>query len=242
MASRCAGWSSKDPGRWNRHGAMDDVPLNSLGMLQQIGHPSYKYLEWKQRSEILNFATNYWPIVQGCSDVDALEYWKDIANLLELDTMTWRHLILLVHQGVAGRACANKLLWDLLTRYAIMSHKDLNHKAMKKIGEFRRLIDRPPGKHRDAEHWTFERALQPMENHKDFAAEAVPEGPEIITGLSGEPLAPPHCWNDAKGINIPKKKSAGWDANDNVKDSGVDRRRSRKHHSWRPRGRGSPSD
>ena len=242
MTSRCADWSSHGHGGRNNHGAIDDRPLNSLGMLEKIGHPCYKYLEWKQRCEILQFTTNYWPIAQGCSDKEAIEYWRDIAHLLEFDKVTWRHLILLVHQGIAGRACANKILWDLLARYAVMSHMDLNHKAMKMIGEFRRLIVRPPGKHRDAEHWTFERALQPMENHKDFAAEAVPEGPVIITGLSGEPLAPPHCWNDARGINIPKKKSAGWDANDNVKDSGVDRRRSRKHQSWKPRGMRRPFD
>ena len=130
--------------------------------------------------------------------------------------------------------------------FAVMNRHDVNHKAMSIISSIRRLIDRPPAHHPDAKHWTFERALQPLENHKDFAAEAVPEGPEIITGLSGEPLAPPHCWNDAKGINIPKKKSAGWDANANMKDSGVDRssdrRRSREHHSWKPRSRKLPFD
>ena len=89
---------------------MDNIPLNSLGMLQKIGHPSYKYLEWKFRAEILEFTTNYWPIVQGCSDDEALEFWKDIANLLELSEMVWRHMILMAHQGAPGRAAANKLI------------------------------------------------------------------------------------------------------------------------------------
>ena len=210
------------------YGAIEDMPLNSLGMLKKIGHPSYKYLEWKQRSEILVFTTNYWPIVQGSSDEEALEFWKDIGDLLELDKVTWYHLILLVHQGVAGRACANKLIWNLLTQYAIMSHCDLNKKAMSMIAQLRKLIDRPPAWSPYAKHWTIERALQPLETHEDFAAEAVPEDPGINTGTSGEPLAPPHCW------------PAQLDANRTIKDAGIDRRRSRKHHSWRPKSRRSP--
>ena len=240
MTSRCADGSSEGHGGRNNHGAIGDRPLNSLGMLEKIGHPCYKYLEWKQRCEILQFTTNYWPIVQGCSDEEAIEYWKDIANLLEFDKVTWRHLILLAHQGIAGRACANKILWDLLTRFAIMSHHDINHKAMSTITSIRRLIDRPPANHPDAKHWTFERALQPLELHKDFAAEAVPEGPEIVTGFLGAPLPPPWCWYDAKGIKIPKKEQTEWRADGNVKDSGTDRRRSRRHRSWKPSRRKSP--
>ena len=69
-------------------------PLASLVTLRKIDHPSYKCLEWKFRAEVLELTTNYWPIVQGCSGDGALGYWKVIANLFELDEMTWRHLIL----------------------------------------------------------------------------------------------------------------------------------------------------
>ena len=207
--------------------------MTSLGMLKKINHPSYKYLEWKFRAEVLDFTTNFWPIVQGCSDDEALEYWKDIANLLELDEMTWRHLILMVHQGVTGRAAANKLIWDLLTQYAIMEHVDLNHKAMSLITDCRKLIDRPPSWHDDAQHWTFERALQPTEIIKHFAAEAVPEGPQVTTGNEGQPLVPPHCWYDQQGNKIPKK-APRWEHRDNLRDGGSDRRASRRHASWTP--------
>ena len=69
-------------------------PLTSLVTLRKIDHPSYKCLEWKFRAEVLELTTNYWPIVQGCSGGGALGYRKVIANLFELDEMTWRHLIL----------------------------------------------------------------------------------------------------------------------------------------------------
>ena len=206
----------------------------------KVDHPSYKYLEWKQRTEILSYTTNFWPIVQGCSDDEALEYWKDIATLLEFDEMTWRHLILMVHQGVAGRACANYLLWSLLTEYSIKSHKDINHKAMSLIGEYRKFIDRPPKWHDDAKNWTFERSLQPTEVIKEFCAEMVPDAPQVTTSPEGEPLPPPYCWFDARGFEYPRKRFPRWDARANLHDPGTDRRASRRHHSWKPQKSRSP--
>ena len=96
--------------RWGIHEGFKDIPKTSLGILKDIGHPSYPYLEWKFRAEILEYTTNLWPIIQGCSDSEAIEYWKDIASLLEFDDTTWTHLMIMAHQGVAGRAAANKIL------------------------------------------------------------------------------------------------------------------------------------
>ena len=226
----------QDDDKWGNHKGLENLPKTSLGMLKEIGHPSYPYLEWKFRCEILEYTTNLWPVIQGCSDIEALELWKDIASLLELDDMTWRHLMVLVHQGCAGRAAANKILWDLLTIYALGEHVELNHKTMQLIGQFRRILDRPPEWHDDKRHWTYERAIEPTENLKNFAAEMVPDGARVTTGRCGIPLAPPHCWHDARGHqNLPKAGGPpAWDPTGNLFDGGADRRASRRHKSWKP--------
>ena len=92
------------------HQDFDNMPLTSLGRLRDIDTDAYKYFEWKFRLQIVEYTTNLWPIIQGGTDDEALETWKDIAHLLEFDAQTWNGLMLLVHQGVAGRAEANKLL------------------------------------------------------------------------------------------------------------------------------------
>ena len=236
MGGRGKGQDRPEPqdDRWGNHKDFDSHPKTSLGMLKDIGHPSYPYLEWKFRAEILEYTTNLWPVIQGCTDSEALELWKDIASLLELDDMTWRHLMALVHQGCAGRAAANKILWDLLTHYALLGHLELSHKTQKLIGEARRVIDRPPEWHRDGEHWTFERAIEPAENFKNFAAEMVPDGALVTTGPAGEPLAPPYCWHDSRGHqNLPKPGGPpAWNPDENLKDTGADRRASRRDRSW----------
>ena len=230
-------------GRWGNHKDFKSVPKTSLGMLKDIRHPSYPFLEWKFRCEILEYTTNRWPVIQGCTDEEALELWKDIAMLLELDDMTWRHLMILVHQGCAGRAAANKILWDLLNNFALGDHMELSHKTMQMIGQARKILDRPPEFHPDKKHWTFERAIEPTENLKNFAAESVPDGAQVTTGRCGVPLAPPHCWYDARGHqHMPKAGGPEvWERDGNLRDTGADRRASRRHKSWKPKRNKMPS-
>ena len=119
---------------------MEDITLTSIGMLKKIGHPSYKFLEWNFRAAVFEFCTNYWSIVQGRSGDEALvEYWKDIFNLLELDAMTWRQLIIMVRQGAPCRARATLLVWDLLHQSLVHDHVDLNHIPTEIIGDYRNL-------------------------------------------------------------------------------------------------------
>ena len=136
--------------------------------------------------------------------------------------------MILVHEGVAGRAWANQILWDLMT---LGEHMELNHKAMKLIKDARRVLDRPPKRHEDARHWTWARALEPTENLLDFSAEMVPDRPVVVTRSSGGALVPPHCWYDARGHEHKPQK---WDPQDNRWVSGNDGRASRRHTSWAP--------
>ena len=179
-----------------RHQDFDNMPLTSLGRLRDIDTDAYKYFEWKFRLQIVEYTTNLWPIIQGGTDDEALETWKDIAHLLEFDARTWNGLMLLVHQGAAGRAEANKILWDLLTQLCLVDHAQINCMATSLIGAARKNIDRPPGGHHAMKYWTYEKAIEPRPGTLNFAAENVPLGPRVITGPGGSPLAPPRCWFD----------------------------------------------
>ena len=144
--------------------------------------------------------------------------------------------MILVHQGCAGRTAANKILWDLLNNCALGDHMEISHKTMQMIGQARRILDRPPEWHQDKKHWTFERAIEPTENLKNFEAEMVPDGAQVTTGRCGVPLAPPHCWYDARGHQTMPQRGApeAWDRDGNLRDTGEDRRASRRHKSWKP--------
>ena len=221
--------------KWN-HQDHNKLPRTSLGRIMAADTDAYKYFEWKFRLQIVEYTTNLWPIIQGGTDDEALETWKDIAHLLEFDAMTWNGLMLLVHQGVAGRAEANKLLWDLLTSLCLVDHNQINRLTISNIGAVRKVIDRPPDNHYDMKSWTYLRAIEPRPSAMCFAAEMVPEGPCVITAPGGAPLHPPHCWIDkVTGL----AGSPPSYVNKNRKDSGTDNRASRRSHStWQRTGYG----
>ena len=105
-------------------------------MLYLNDHPSYRYLWWKFRSEVFHRTTNYWNMVQGPMDDEALEFMKDIANLLELDAMTWNPLMIMVHQGDPARTCAKVILWDLLNQSAMRNFVDVRTAARDLLWDF----------------------------------------------------------------------------------------------------------
>ena len=223
------GHGRPDPGydKWN-HQDHNNMPLNSLGRIRELDTAAYLYFEWKFRLQILEYTTNLWPIIQGGTDDEALELWKDIAHLLEFDATTWNGLMLLVHQGVAGRAEANKLLWDLLTSLCLIDHVQNNNKTISIIGAVRKIIDRPPDGHVDMMTWTYLRAIEPRPSAMCFAAEMVPERPCVITAPGGGPLIPPHCWID-KVTGLAGTPLSYVDKN--RKDNGTDNRASRRSRS-----------
>lgn len=165
----------------------------SLGILRRIGHEGFEYLEWQYKKQLQDLATRLWPLVQGGTGEEALELWKDIWCLLELDADSWMDLMLLTHQGPVGRSEANKILWDLLTRYAVTSEfKNLSRKASSLMSASRRAIDRPPDNHRDLDMWTWRKALDAR--YPEFLASTVPADPRVVTEEGGVPRPPPGCW------------------------------------------------
>ena len=58
--------------------------------------------------------------------------------------------MLLAQSGLVGRTYANKILWSLLSNWALdPTYEDLSHKVSSEVGWARRNFDRPPRGNRD---------------------------------------------------------------------------------------------
>ena len=182
------------PSDWDQYHVLPwNLPDMSLGVLKKAKHPDFEALEWLFRKRLWDLSTNFWPKVQGGTDDEALEMWKDIWKVLELDADSWMDIMLLVHQGPVGRSEANQILWEVLTKWACSrEYKNLSRKVSSMIGASRRAIDRPPDNHRDLEGWSWRKAL--ISRYPEYLAEAVPADPRVIMGPGGVPRAPPGCF------------------------------------------------
>ena len=175
----------------------DTVKYTTLGLLKQQGHWQFEFLEWWYLVFIRECLTTYWGIIQRGSGAQALERWNLIFLVLELDRKAQLDLMLLAHTGLAGRAEANEILWDLLSIWALKDdYLDLSHKVTSMVGRARRNLDRPPRNHPDREWWTWTCYWEPR--RPSWSPRAVPDHYEVITGPNGEPLAPPACFGYAR--------------------------------------------
>ncbi len=136
--------------------------------------------------------TERWGIIQGGWLPEAEALWAECLELLELDADAIQDLMLLVAQGVAGRAEANEILWDLMTRLGIEGLRDLSPKASNMVTLARRNIDAPPPNHPDMEDWTWRKAWFPR--NPAFAPTSVPRDRRSHGDPQGRPLRPPACW------------------------------------------------
>ena len=63
--------------------------------------------------------TEDWGIIQGGTDNEALDKWLTIFSTIELDRKVQVDLMLLAQAGLAGRAEANEIMWDILSVWAL---------------------------------------------------------------------------------------------------------------------------
>ena len=146
--------------------------------------------------------TRSWGIVQSGVDYRAMCLWHDIFLHLELDRKACVDLMLLAQMGIAGRAAANEVLWEMLTIWALKpEYLDLSHKCTSLVYKQRSWIERPPFDHRDLGTWKWERYAVPRNPH--FDPRAVPPPPYVhVTGPSGEILAPPQCFQPKESFDM----------------------------------------
>ena len=104
--------------------------------------------------------------------------------------------MLLAQSGAPGRACANHLLWDLCSDWALdRTYEDLSHKVTSMVAYLRKHFDRPPANHWDLDWWTWRAYEEPWGEHAPFDPRQGEVVPKIKMGPEGELLKPPACWS-----------------------------------------------
>ena len=174
------------------------VALTTLGWLKWVGDPAWPYFEHWYLKFLHKTLTDHWPKISGGVDKEALQLRLDICRVLELDRKAKLDLMLLAHSGVVGRTCANKILWDMCSSWALsQTYEDLSHKCTSQVGWIRRTFDRPPAGHSDLCWWTWEALGEPWDRHERFDPRKVPDKvPKVSLGPGRVPQAPPACWQE----------------------------------------------
>ncbi len=127
-------WWNAPPGHPETRGTWD-APLErkfytTLGMLKRVQHPSWQYYEHQHLVYCTECLTMYWPLIQGGVCPAAMAKWKEVFESLELDRRAALDLMLLAQSGLAGRAEANEIIWQLLSHWALKdTYEDLSHKV-----------------------------------------------------------------------------------------------------------------
>ena len=215
------GWQSAPDQQWSRPGPEQVLEVSkgkakgkgkrdarylggyrTLGILKMRNDPHFEFFEYGFMSWLYTILTRSWGIVQSGSDFRAMCCWHDIFLHLELDRKATVDLMLLAQFGIAGRAAANEILWELLTIWALKpDYLDLSHKCTSLVYKHRSYIERPPYDHRDLGTWKWERCAVPRNPH--FDPRAVPPMPYVhVTGPSGEILAPPQCFQPKESFDM----------------------------------------
>ena len=176
-----------------------EYTLRTIGWLKFLENPAFEYYEHYYLKLIHKTLTEYWPNIQFGLDIHTMDLWYTIFQFLELDAKARRDLMLLVHSGEIGRAYANKIMWKLLSEWALEDpYRDLSNKVSAEVGWSRMHFDRPPGGHYDLTWWRW-RLLENLPGPlKYFSPRAKPKGKfDVHQGPGGVPLPPPHCWGGA---------------------------------------------
>ena len=171
--------------------------LTTLGLMYYYNHPHFAYFEAKHLHFLHTCLTSKWWKLQAGAGQETLEILLNIFRVLELDRKAQQDFMLLFQSGLVGRTQANKVLWDLLSKWSLeLPYEDLSHKVTNAVGFARRSFDRPPRAHPDLVWWTWNRLRTPVEN-EHFSPLRVPRQVQrcrILMGPGGMPMPPPHCW------------------------------------------------
>ena len=145
------------------------MTLTTLGWLKWYDDPSFKHLEWHYLKFLHENLTTKWHLIQFGTGGEALDLWYLIFKVLELDQKAQLDLMLLAHSGHIGRGYANKILWDLMSKWALDdTYEDLSHKVSNQVGWARRSFDRPPADHSDLSWWTWSAYDEPQKKWSTF--------------------------------------------------------------------------
>ena len=175
------------------------VTLTTLGWMKHLKDPSFDHFEWHYLKFLHTCLTTKWFKIQFGVDDEAMDLWYLVFKVLELDQKAQLDLMLLAQSGHIGRGHANRLMWELMSKWALDdTYEDLSHKVSNTVGWYRRTFDRPPKGHEDCKWWTWSAYDEPEKKMVHWCPKASPTGKwDLRTGSDGEPYPPPHCWGNA---------------------------------------------
>ena len=108
------------------------------------GHPSARYFTWWKCWFLRWCATEALWKVMGGFDPQAEDLWLEIMLVVELDRKSAMDLILLAQSGAVGRASASKIMWNLMTDWALdRDHPNLSKRVTLAVRRARERFDMP---------------------------------------------------------------------------------------------------
>ena len=106
--------------------------MTTLGWFKHLRDPCFPWFEWHYLRFLGKCLTDHWEDLQRGHSEETLAKILEIFNVLELDKKARVDLMLLYHSGLPGRTSANKVLWMLLSEWALdPTYEDLSHKVSK---------------------------------------------------------------------------------------------------------------
>ncbi len=178
--------------------------LTTLGMLRAIGHPYFEYYEMRHLQFVNACLTRDWPSLQAGTSPEALVQWHFVFEWLELDRKAVMDMLLLCHSGLVGRSEANRVLWELLSIWALKEeYVDISRKTSTLVWEARRHFERPPQADRDCNWWEPRHYVAPrLPQWSPLAVRWDPVTLEYLPtypDINGDPQPPPGCWAPPAG-------------------------------------------
>ncbi len=180
----------------SNHDTENVMDMTTLGWLKHSKGPQFPWFEWHYLHFIKKCLTTDWKQIQGGSGDETMQIIIEIFNVLELNTKARMDFTLLMHTGPVGRTLANKLMWTLLSDWALDDrYLDLSSNVSWECYKARRTFERPEWRGEDLRRWTWEHLDHCKNADWHWHPAAVPgEFYQVVLGPQGEPLPPPRCW------------------------------------------------
>ena len=78
-------------------------------------------------------------------DLQAMHLWWEVFQVLELYKKSQLDLLIMAQYASVGRSYANKILWDIMSNWALDgTYRDLINKVSNEVNWARKNMDRPP--------------------------------------------------------------------------------------------------
>ena len=173
--------------------------MSTLEVIRTQNPAAFETLLARKRALCKKALSHDWYILQGDLTELGSKLWYKVLRMLDLDEFSMRGFFLLLHSGMVGRAAANKLLWDVLSMWALDDpQQDLSHLVTHEVNVARRAFDIPMMGLMESTGWSWDRMRNSDEPREAFRPEVVPvhgEHWELRMDRGNQvPLPPPACF------------------------------------------------